>query len=433
MEQNIDKLAGSLNHLKTKQLRSLFYFSTHFHSFIIEQHSSRKWGDKLFKRRELSLIRLIKKGSVYFLSVFFTFILIGLLTTVSPTYRISSQILTEWTNKVESATFLHLFGMENRAFRHATELEQFPSISSSLFQIATDVKLNDVRSLLGNELPGFQIFDTKILLAGEGTDYTNLPMESAAPLEDILQDRHAIINDDHKDRTNSKVKTSLTTGDKNVVFIYNTHNRESFLPALPDVSNANLAFHHEANVTKLSERLEKALKSAGIGTIVDQTDHMQVLKDRGMKYPKSYQVARETVEVALSKYRDVVYVFDIHRDSQGYDKTTKKIKGKDYAKIMFVVGAEHANYERNLQFATDLHYLLEKKYPGISRGIFQKKGPGTNGVFNQDLSDHAILLEIGGVENNWDELYRTTDVFAEVFSEYYWDAEKVNQSIEVKK
>ncbi|HEY4602692.1 MAG TPA: stage II sporulation protein P [Cerasibacillus sp.] len=387
----------------------------------------------MFSRKGLPFTRFIKKGTIYFFSIFLTFMLIGVLTTVSPTYRISLQLLTEWTNKVESATFLHLFGMENRAFHHATDLEQLPSISSTLFRLATHIKPNDVRSLLGNELPGFQIFDTKILLAGEGTDYTNLPIESAAPLEDILKERHAIINEDTEEGSDTKTDSPLTTGNKNVVFIYNTHNRESFLPALPDVSNVNLAFHHEANVTKLSERLEKALKTAGIGTVVDKTDHMQVLQEKGLKYPKSYQISRETVEVALSKHRDVVYVFDIHRDSQGYNKTTKNINGKKYAKIMFVVGAEHANYERNLQFATELHYLLEEKYPGISRGIFQKKGPGTNGIFNQDLSDHAILLEIGGVENTWDELNRTTDVFAEIFTEYYWDAEKVNKTIEVKK
>jgi len=38
------------------------------------------------------------------------------------------------------------------------------------------------------------------------------------------------------------------------------------------------------------------------------------------------------------------------------------------------------------------------------------------------------LIEFGGYDNTLEELYRTADVVAEVFSEFYWDAEKVNVS-----
>ncbi len=72
---------------------------------------------------------------------------------------------------------------------------------------------------------------------------------------------------------------------------------------------------------------------------------------------------------------------------------------------------------------------MEAKYPGLSRGVLPpKKGPGTNGVFNQDLHENALLIEIGGVDNNMEELYRTADALAEVFSEFYWEAEKVNSN-----
>ena len=46
--------------------------------------------------------------------------------------------------------------------------------------------------------------------------------------------------------------------------------------------------------------------------------------------------------------------------------------------------------------------------------------------YNQDLSEKAILLEFGGHENSLDEIYRSVDAVAEVFSEYYWEAEKVS-------
>src|SRR5699024_6385652 len=113
-------------------------------------------------------------------------------------------------------------------------------------------------------------------------------------------------------------------------------------------------------------------------------------------------------------------------DSIPRDKTTKEIDGKDYAKILFVIGADFDGYEKNLELATELNARIEEKYPGLSRGVITKEGAGTNGVFNQDLSDNALLIEFGGYDNTFEELYRTADVVGEMFCELYWDAEKVD-------
>lgn len=44
------------------------------------------------------------------------------------------------------------------------------------------------------------------------------------------------------------------------------------------------------------------------------------------------------------------------------------------------------------------------------------------------------MLEFGGVDNNLEELQHAADAAADVFSEMYWDAEKVNaESGETKK
>lgn len=376
------------------------------------------------------ITQLIRKSSLYFITVFIIFICIGILTTVSPAYRFSSHILTNWTSKVESSTFIYLLGMENKAFKEAYPKDKpMPNLSTTFFELITSIKPNDARSLLRNEIPGFSIYDQQILIAGEGTDFTNLPIESSPPLEDVLEDREAIMDEEMDEGVNEQpdIEGRPSTGKRNVVFIYNTHNRESFLPSLPGVTDPDSAHHHEVNVTKISERIVKSLKKQGIGAVADKTDHMQVLNERGWKYPQSYKASREVVANVLEENKDYKYVFDIHRDSLGRDKTTKKINGKSYAKVMFVVGAEHENHEKNLKFASELHYILEEKYPGLSRGVYPKKGKGTNGVFNQDLSEQAILIEFGGVENNWDELNRTADALAEVFSEFYWDAEKVSK------
>lgn len=353
------------------------------------------------------------------------FILIGLLTTIQPAYRISSETITKWTSDIDSSAFLNLISMESRAFNNAfPDEEAFPSLSSTFIQVVTSIKPNDPRSLLGNEIPGFSIYDSQILIAGEGTDYTTLPYESSPPLEEVLKDREAIVETE-EDEIEDKREDGLSTGDKKIVYLYNSHTRESFLPHLPNVNDPNIAHHPEVNITMVSDRLAKSLEARGVGSQVEDKDIGNLLDELGMEYWQSYDASREVVKEAFASNADIQFSFDIHRDSLGREHTTKEINGKDYAKIMFVIGEDHPNYEKNLELATELHYLLEEKYPGLSRGVLRKGGAGTNGVFNQDLLENAILMEFGGVDNNLDELYRSADAFAEVFSEFYWDAESV--------
>src|SRR5699024_5174516 len=143
-----------------------------------------------------------------------------------------------------------------------------------------------------------------------------------------------------------------------------TMHKRSLHDALP-ISNE--AHHKDVNVTKVGDHFKKGLEKKGIGTKIDKSDIMTLLQKKNLDYGASYQVSRDIVKEAISNHDDIKYIFDIHRDSLPKDKTTKNIKGKDYGKIMFVVGAEHPNYEKNLKLATDLHYLIEKKHKGLSR------------------------------------------------------------------
>ncbi|WP_240507979.1 stage II sporulation protein P [Virgibacillus indicus] len=378
------------------------------------------------KRRKL----YFKRGGIYFVSIVVLFVSIGILTTIKPAYRLSSNAITEWTRDIDSSLFLHLLGMENKLFKQANSEENIlPDLTDVFFQLATSLKPNDPRSLLGNELPGFSIFDSQILIAGEGTNYTNFPFESSPPLEEVLKEREAVVEENEMEEIQEKQdkpEIAQTTGERDVVFIYNTHNRESFLPHLPGVSDSNSAQHKEVNITKVSDRLAKSLEANGIGTMVDDTDIMNSLNEKGWKFSQAYKASRDVVTEAFNTNKDIQYVFDLHRDAVPREHTTKEINGETYARIMIVVGLEHPGHEKNLKLATELHYMLEEKYPGISRGVYPKQGPRVDGVYNQDLSDNALVLEFGGVGNNLDELYRSADALADVFGEFYWDAEKVD-------
>lgn len=358
----------------------------------------------------------------------------GLLTALNPQYQIKSQSVNHATMNISSNILYQLMAKENHSFLAGiAEEEDIPSISALMFKLSTNVNLNDPRSLLGRELPSFAIFDGKILVAGEGTNYTNLPIESAPPTEALVQENEADLQNTEGLTENPKtqVPPPFTTGDKKVAYIYFSHTRESFLPYLKGVTDPNSAQHSQINVTKIGDRLEERLQGYGVGTIVDKTDITNNLHSNGWTYGRSYDASRSLVQQAMAGNDRLTYLIDIHRDSRRRGDTTKEINGKSYAKLAFVVGAEHPNYEQNLRLATQIHKKLEAKYPGLSRGIIQKSGANTNGRFNQDLSGNALLIEFGGVDNNFDELNLSADAFAEVFSEIFWEAEKVNYPVPV--
>src|SRR5699024_11531374 len=116
-----------------------------------------------------------------------------------------------------------------------------------------------------------------------------------------------------------------------------------------------------------------------------------IINNKNRKYNISYDESSQIVETDLDENDYLQYVVDVHRDSLTRDKTTKEIDDTNYATILFVIGAEHKNFEKNLELATALHKKIEKTYPGLSKGVIQKEGANSNGVYNQDMSDNAIL------------------------------------------
>jgi len=320
-----------------------------------------------------------------------------------------------------------MIGMENRHFtRVLPEESKPPTFSSVAFEFATSIKPGDIRSLLGRELPGFALYDAEIYVAGEGTDYTNLPIESAPPMEVLLEERKASLEQLEKSSEEQEVKPpTMTTGGKDVVFIYQTHSSESFLPHLEGVSDPDRAFHSEVNVTMVGQKLAEELEKRGIGAIADQTDMIAKLNEAGLEYGSSYKMSREVVQTAMASNEHLAYFLDIHRDAHRREVTTVTINGKAYSRLFFVVGKAHKNYERNLAFAKELHALIQEKYPGLSRGVITKDKSEGNGIYNQDLSGNSLIVELGGVDNTMEENYRTAEALADVFSTYYWKAEKV--------
>src|SRR5699024_12675507 len=136
---------------------------------------------------------------------------------------------------------------------------------------------------------------------------------------------------------------------REVVFLYNSHNRESFLPHLPDETDTDHTYHEEVTITKISDHMKENIEKNGIGTMVDETDIMQILNDKGWKYGKSYDASRPVVETALEENDDLQYVVVVHRDSLTRDKTTKEMDDTKYERILFVLGRENRTLDKNLR------------------------------------------------------------------------------------
>ncbi|PEP38483.1 stage II sporulation protein P [Bacillus pseudomycoides] len=357
-----------------------------------------------------------------------TFFLISMMVTSLKETK--SAYLYNWLNELSINGYMYVIGKENHYFtQEYRNLNQDFSISSFLFSTVTNIRFDDVRSFVGKELPGFGKYDTEIVIAGEGTDYSNLPIESSVPLEEVVKERTGEAGQVPKTDTNKdKKQPSQTTGKRQVAFIYHTHSWESYLPLLnlTNNPNPNKATSSVTNISILGDKFREQLENEGIGAVNDKTDVGERLISKGLNDTSSYKMSREVVQEAMASNRELQYFFDLHRDSARKNVTTKAIGDKSYAKLAFVIGKGNKNYAKNLQLATALHEAINKKYPGVSRGVIQKGFQTGNGVYNQDLSGQAILIEVGGVDNTSEELNRSIDVLAKAFSEYFWQAEKVN-------
>ncbi|MFE8702287.1 stage II sporulation protein P [Cytobacillus sp. FJAT-54145] len=360
----------------------------------------------------------------WFLSIIMAFVLAGVVSTYSTPF--TSDTIKPLIKDLDAGElFINLLRSENHYFYTAGEDTDIYTFSDLALKLATNIQPTDTRTFLGSELPGFSIFDTEIVVAGEGTDFTTLPIESAPPMDVLLKERE-IANEMLKEEEDES-SPPMVTGKKSV-FIYHTHSSEAFIPLLKGVTKANEAFstNEKVNVVAVGKRLATELNKHGIGVELDTTNMTEELQKKSWTYGKSYSASRSIVQEAMATNEDLDFLIDIHRDGQRKDITTKMINGKPFARLFFIVGEENKNYEQNLKIASELEVMLEQRYPGISRGVFVKGKSEGNGVYNQDLSTRALLVEFGGVDNDLTELYNTVEVFAEIFSEYYRKAEMVN-------
>jgi stage II sporulation protein P len=361
--------------------------------------------------------------------------------------------LTGFAAAISSAFFSNMLGMEMPAFEPDPDGAVTGSDTASFFvRLLTDINLSDPKSLMAGEMPGMGDDSAFLLRGGNGTDVAVGPEDNrpipgqgeegepepdganqtpepadAEPLpdagepdgqlgaEDPVQQPPPAIDDPDE-------QAKPTTGGRKVVFVYHSHNRESWIPELQaDTKDPNST---KKNITLVGKRLVEKLEAEGVGALHSNTDYPTAIKD--YRWELSYKYSKKTVTEAMESNDDLEFFFDIHRDSQPRKYTTATIDGKAYAQVFFIIGHRNPEWRKNEAFATKIHEALEKEYPGISRGIWGKTAATGNGEYNQSLAPESVIVEIGGVENTLEESYRTADALAKVITDIYWEDEKVD-------
>lgn len=347
-------------------------------------------------------------------TVAFTFALAGALAMGQAKSRLAPSELSQITSHISSKTLAMVMGENIPLLQEELQAAGLEQVASRMaLELATSIDLRDPRTYLGRELPMYDLFDSEIDKASSDVDYTSIPIESPPPPE-LEQEIIKAMEDQEEDKSPSPPSNIKNKK----VLIYNTHFWESYLPELGR-KDPRRASDVRKNITSVSKYMAQTLEEMGVGAV---TVNRKYTWNSG-----AYAQSRKMVVAALGEHEDVTYLIDLHRDAQRRPKTTIVVKGKAYARLAFVVGRESKNYEVNLQLARQMYNELNHIVPGIcSTVIIKKREKGNNGEYNQSLSPNSLLVEVGGVDNTFEEANRSIEILARVLTERIQKAELVS-------
>lgn len=188
------------------------------------------------------------------------------------------------------------------------------------------------------------------------------------------------------------------------IAVYHTHTDESYVPS--DGSSSKSA---RGGIYDVGESLTKALEQKGIPVIHSKTPHDP---HDASAYDRSRRTAAQ-----LLRNRPVCLI-DVHRDAGPYQGYSKYINGTPVTKVQLVVGRQNPNFQANNAFSKQIKAVVDRKHPGLIKGIFYGKGK-----FNQDLGPRTILLEFGTEKNSKQAAERSARIFAAAASEVLYGPE----------
>jgi len=208
------------------------------------------------------------------------------------------------------------------------------------------------------------------------------------------------------------------------VLIYHTHATEAYCQDGNDTYVESGSWRTEdetKSVVAVGELLANLLEGDyGIPTIHDTTNH------EPPKLSTSYSRSLLTMQAYQEQYPTIEYFIDVHRDAYGKTVTEPtdyvEIDGKQVARIMFVVGTgegatgtgfdEMPDFDSNYAFASDITARLRTISGRLARDVRIKTGR-----YNQHVSAHCLLVEVGHNANTLAQALAAVPYLAEAIAQ----------------
>ena len=207
------------------------------------------------------------------------------------------------------------------------------------------------------------------------------------------------------------------------VLIYHTHATEAYFPTKRHTYAASSPWRthdNSMNVIAVGEKLCTLLNERyGIQAVHDTTNH------EPPKLSGAYSRSVKTMLEYKRKYPTIELFIDLHRDAYGNDPKAPAdylvINGRECARIMFVVGTgegaagtgfdEMPDFQSNYALAKGISEYLCSIHPQLARKIRVKVGR-----YNQHVSSHCLLAEVGHNANTLEQAMNAADFLAEAIA-----------------
>lgn len=232
--------------------------------------------------------------------------------------------------------------------------------------------------------------------------YNNMLKEiSKSIVNDVVKETTILDNNIIINKNNSSF-VNLIKKDDYKVYIYNTHDEEGY-------SNKGFELYNTTPTVKLaSYMLKDELNNLGINALVEERPVIKEIKKQGLPYYYSYDISNKYCKEIKEKYPSIIYFIDLHRDGIDKSLSTVTINNKTYAKMMFLLGMKHSNSNKNLEVVTKLNNYLNDNYKGLMRNIYKRNDI----TYYQYLDSHNFIIEVGGQDNTYQEVYNSIKAFA---------------------
>lgn len=211
-------------------------------------------------------------------------------------------------------------------------------------------------------------------------------------------------------------------GSEPKILIYHTHATEAYFKTddcTYEDSSKWRTLENDKNMIAVGEKLADKLRSYGIAVLHDTTNH------EPPKLATAYSRSVVTMEKYKEKYPSLTMFIDVHRDAYGNDPKEiadyVTIDGKEYARIMFVVGtgegatgtgySEMPDFESNYALAKRITEYVAAIDEQLVREIRVKTGR-----YNQHISDQCLLVEVGHNANTLEQALNSIDFLAEAIA-----------------